>query len=427
MSSLTKVLALLDAIFRRADERSNLNLPTDAPATTKAVQNLIERQLGAGDTLLLFTASDVKLEARLLAKLQNERSTVHAHVHDDIAARMEREGARVGDVTVTLAWDDFNDLDLHVVCPSGKEINFQNRHSHEDRGTLDVDMNGGGANSKTPVENVFFGDAEKGIEAPKGKYRVFVQNYAYHEKNKDVPVPFRVIVRKNGESTEYHGETAAKVTGQRSNVDVVTFTYDGRKAISALEGAPSALDASNLVAVTASVGSTLDALRSLMSVGAEVAEIERTRELLNEADDLEPLPASNEPMDVSDDMPEMEMDEEGNVIGMAVTVASHGVDRPEGTQAPTAGRRRFEVTSRDRLLVQLSKLPPRFHQEVANAFGGGSLLETAAQEIAARLLESGTPIGELRAAGYPAQVVDIVKRLMATRGAGTSAGGSSTS
>ena len=54
-------------------------------------------------------------------------------------ARLEREGARVGDVTVSLAWDDFNDLDLHVICPDGSEVSYQN--SSTGGGTLDVDMN----------------------------------------------------------------------------------------------------------------------------------------------------------------------------------------------------------------------------------------------------------------------------------------------
>jgi len=69
-------------------------------------------------------------------------------------------------VTIPLAWDDYNDLDLHVYSPSGAHINFANRDA--DGGHLDIDMNGGGGRSKEPVENVFFGDIEKGIEAPRG-------------------------------------------------------------------------------------------------------------------------------------------------------------------------------------------------------------------------------------------------------------------
>ena len=61
----------------------------------------------------------------------------------------------------------------HTSVHTGAHIYFGNRDAGG--GTLDVDMNGGGPASKEPVENVFFGDAERGIEAPRGKYRVVVQ------------------------------------------------------------------------------------------------------------------------------------------------------------------------------------------------------------------------------------------------------------
>ena len=43
----------------------------------------------------------LKLEARVLARLQAYRSTVHAHVHDEMMERMERAGAKVVDVAKT--------------------------------------------------------------------------------------------------------------------------------------------------------------------------------------------------------------------------------------------------------------------------------------------------------------------------------------
>ena len=51
---------------------------------------------------------------------------------------------KVGDVTITLAWDNRNDLDLHVftTCASDydeKHIYFGNRHA--DGGFLDVVLN----------------------------------------------------------------------------------------------------------------------------------------------------------------------------------------------------------------------------------------------------------------------------------------------
>ena len=440
VSSFTRVLALLDAIFAAGGVAAS----PDVPATTKAVQNLIERRVGPREALLLFTSTDVKLEQRVLAQLQAQESMVHAHINDEVLARMEREGAKVGDVTVTLAWDDYNDLDLHVFTPSGEHISYQSTEA--DGGKLDVDMNAGGRMSKEPVENVFFGDAERGVEARRGRYRVVVQNYAYHEKERDVPVPFRVLVRMNGEVTEYHGQTPAGETGTASEVDICRFEYHGRKVAVAGSG-PSAMEASNLVAVTASVGSTLDALGGLMGLGAELAELERTRALVQEAEDLEaPLPGSTEvplasPMEMeADDEAAVEEDEadaeaealEADALAMAasavvaeapaeavgaeVTVASRGAELPAGRQPLTAARGRFEVTSRDRLLLQLAKLPERFHDEVRGAFGGASLLELTASQLAARLLTSNTSASVLRSQGYPDHIVHLVKRAMAMHG-----------
>jgi hypothetical protein len=423
VSSLAKVVALLDVIFGR--EEAAVHDGPDEPATTTAVQNLIERHVGPGDTLLLFASADIKLEERVVAKLQDQRSTVHAHIYDDAFARMAREGAKVGDVTITLLWDDYNDLDLHVFTPNGTEIYFGNRDA--DGGHLDVDMNGMDRSSKEPIENVFFGDADRGIQAMKGKYKVVVENFAYHdrERNSSFAVPFRVVVRKNGEASEYRGETPAGMT--RYPVTAVEFEYAGRTAPKREAMLASALSSSNLVAVTASVGTTLDALRGLMSVGAEVAEIERVRALaLDEEDQDEPLASS---MAVGSEEGEGEGGEEGeDQVGSEVTLgsyllpvlASRGPELAAGRQPALASRRRFEVTSRDRLFLQLAKLPERFHAEVAGAFGGPTLLELTAAQLAKRLGEASLPASVLREQGYPPHIVEMVKRLMATKGMSSS-------
>ena len=114
---------------------------------------------------------------------------MHAHVNDEMMARVAREGAKVGDVTITLTWDDRTDLDLHVFTPSGAEISYGNKQA--DGGYLNVDMNTSGQ-STVPVENVFFGDEERGVEAMRGKYRVVVENFAYHGEPRGHAVKFKV-------------------------------------------------------------------------------------------------------------------------------------------------------------------------------------------------------------------------------------------
>ena len=56
---------------------------------------------------------------------------------------------------------------------------------------------------------------------------MLLQNYTYHERNRSAPVPFRVLVRKNGAVTEFAGQTPAGKTGDRSNVEVGEFTCNG--------------------------------------------------------------------------------------------------------------------------------------------------------------------------------------------------------
>jgi hypothetical protein len=77
-----------------------------------------------------------------------------------------------GDVQVTLLWADGNDLDLHVIDPSGAEIYFSHPTSPTG-GTLDHDDTAGCSSTGTHVENVFWPTGR----APAGRYRVFVKNY----------------------------------------------------------------------------------------------------------------------------------------------------------------------------------------------------------------------------------------------------------
>ena len=78
-----------------------------------------------------------------------------------------------GDVQITLVWADGNDLDLHVIDPSGAEIYFSNPQSPTG-GILDHDDTAGCARTGTHVENVFWPTGG----APPGRYRVFVKNYS---------------------------------------------------------------------------------------------------------------------------------------------------------------------------------------------------------------------------------------------------------
>ena len=119
--------------------------------------------------------------------------------NDDLDERLEREGGKSGEVQVSLAWDDYNDLDLHLFCPSGERIYFNNKES-DCGGELDVDMNVKPV-SNSPVENVVWTK-----EPPKGTYKIGVHFYKYHRKKRTKKkTKYRLRVSVFGKIQEYSG------------------------------------------------------------------------------------------------------------------------------------------------------------------------------------------------------------------------------
>lgn len=270
-------------------------------------------------------------------------------------------------------------MDLHCICPNGDHISYSSKEGGGDigGGYLDVDMNVNGE-SQEPVENIFFGDAERGIEAAKGKYKVFVQNFGYHGNTitEGEPVPWRLRLIKNGDIHNYTGFCSG--AGESSNVTAVEFEYGGRK-VSPPEEVGSALVSSNLVSITSSVGDTLDAITNLLSIFQEHTELSNMQVLLQ--------------------------DENANT------------DTDTSIRPLMADGKSFDITNRDRLYLKLSKLPKLFHVEVNTCFYKSiSLMDFCAAEIAYRLAKDQTPIKELKRAGYQDEMIDAVKKKMKMHG-----------
>lgn len=118
---------------------------------------------------------------------------------EDFVNRLERENAKSGQVSVSLMWNNENDLDLHVIDPNNEEIYYRNKKSASG-GELDVDMNADPEKlTKTPVENIVW----PWNMAPKGKYKVFVNYFAKH-CNQD-QTNYKISVYSDNKRNEFSG------------------------------------------------------------------------------------------------------------------------------------------------------------------------------------------------------------------------------
>ena len=152
---------------------------------------------------------------------QKSMSERKRDIDAEIKQRVEAAGGRYEgvDIRASLVWNNRNDLDLHVIAPSGEHIYYGHKRS-ACAGWLDVDMNVRGETTK-PVENVQWIRGS----APAGRYRVFLHNYRFHEA--PGPTEYRVEIEINGKAQHFEGTIAGKgETGQASEITILEFDYN---------------------------------------------------------------------------------------------------------------------------------------------------------------------------------------------------------
>ena len=134
--------------------------------------------------------------------------------HDDaLDSLRDSLDACEGEITVTLAWETTDDLDLHLVEPDGTHIYYENRTS-ENGAHLDIDMNAGGRASANPIENICYTRTP-----PSGTYKIYVD---FFRRKSSIPeIPYTVYVR-NGRSEKYFRGVH---TTEKEKHLVYEFTY----------------------------------------------------------------------------------------------------------------------------------------------------------------------------------------------------------
>lgn len=76
-----------------------------------------------------------------------------------IVKQAERTG-QSGNLKVTLMWNFYGDIDLHVKQPNGREIYYDKAKDNSTGGYLDIDNRNGGNGS---AENIFWENPPKGV------------------------------------------------------------------------------------------------------------------------------------------------------------------------------------------------------------------------------------------------------------------------
>jgi hypothetical protein len=158
-------------------------------------------------------------DAKNILKWDNNFSWAYTGgVTDSIKERVKEAGGNVlGALRISLAWINNDDLDLHVIEPSGEEIYFSHKRSRTN-GQLDIDMTYGGTEAKPSVENIFWVNER---DLAKGTYQVNVNQWSVNQSDNK---GYIIQVEYNGQITEFNSKTSPKAGATDK---VVTITYNG--------------------------------------------------------------------------------------------------------------------------------------------------------------------------------------------------------
>lgn len=226
-----ETLATRPASAKKFDKVEEIHIERflkDVVPNAESIEVMFENR-HAGNLVSLIAPIDPT--ANQLFKWDNPFSwSYQGDLADSIKERVKRAGGNVtGDLLCRLAWSNYDDLDLHLVEPGGSEIYFRNKHSPHG-GTLDVDMNAGSGQTRSPVENIFYADRRRMRE---GVYHLFVHNF---RKRESIDVGFEVEIDWLGTTHHFVHEKAVR---DGEHVTVARFKYSAAKGVEIIESLPS--------------------------------------------------------------------------------------------------------------------------------------------------------------------------------------------
>ena len=138
---------------------------------------------------------------------------------EEVVQRMESEGAQSGAMSISLIWDNLNDLDLLVVDPND-EVIYSSKRNSSTGGVLDVDMNAK-PQSKKAIENIYWQD-----NPPQGHYHVFVHHYKKHIRLFDNdPTQYNIRINIGGMQSQNLFQSSGSISSGDPAHYAATFSY----------------------------------------------------------------------------------------------------------------------------------------------------------------------------------------------------------
>lgn len=194
---------LLDAVKpkkTRAKEGTEISIEDFVALGHKRIELVLDRNHLSN--FAAITAPVNRAVKRLFKWNNNFAWSYDGDATDSIKQRVKKAGGNIDALLrCSLAWSNYDDLDIHCVDPSGLHISYMHKC-----GVLDVDMNAGGRRSREPVENLSWNRLQDGI------YRIAVNQFSQREL---IDVGFTLQVEFDGTIREYsfdqavHGEVKA--------------------------------------------------------------------------------------------------------------------------------------------------------------------------------------------------------------------------
>jgi hypothetical protein len=234
---------------RPVSQRTRLLFALAGIVTCLAAALLAELTLGrmnAGALLRRGHAASLLFATAPETTRRTVQDAAPAPTDAEVQRRLDLAGAQSGDVQISLAWNNNNDLDLSCQEPDGEMIDGYNQSSRSG-GVLDVDMNPTDDSLLTdaarikilareshlrahrtsyaneyqpaPVENLVWAH-----NAPSGHYKVFVHQFCNKERVERTP--FWIVVRVRGDVHRISGSVGREDFAEQLIDPKLVYEFD---------------------------------------------------------------------------------------------------------------------------------------------------------------------------------------------------------